>query len=305
MSTPCHRLVDSIWRSRRVWVLGLLATAVAGQAQPEPELAPRAPVVAVLGASVSGGFVDFVTPERGAEPNGTISVAAACRSIWPRDRVAIRDYSDVSTFLSPSKKAGRAVEKAKRARPDLVIGIDFMFWFGYGSPGWGEEGGAARLTKQQRGFDLLDQFDCPMIIGDYPEIRDADRRMLPGYLVPDPETLKELNDRLHAWAKERPRVHVVGLAEWVRRVKAEEEVIEIDGVRHALPSSTLMQTDRLHATRLGVVLLLFRTLPVVRDALPAEHALLGDWPTLGELLERTGADVELPEPDKQSAGSGR
>lgn len=257
--------------------------------------------MAVIGASVSGGFVDFLTPAPGAEPNSTISVAVACRSVWPRERVDVRNYSDVATFFSPAKKAGRAVEKARRAQPDLVVGVDFMFWFGYGRPGLVEEGGRLRrgggperLLKQQRAFELLEQLECPIIIGDYPEITDADPRIFPRSVIPDADTLQELNRRLRAWAAERPRVHVVDLAEWVRRVKAGEEIVEVGEASHRLPASAVLQTDGLHASRLGVAILVHRILPVVRQALPAGHPLTVDWPTLGEHLERTGADVELP-----------
>ena len=82
-----------------------LSVLVARPGAQEGKAEPSKPAtVAVLGASVSAGFVDFVTAGPGVERNRTISVAAACRAIWPRERAKVRDYSDTSMFLGPAKE---------------------------------------------------------------------------------------------------------------------------------------------------------------------------------------------------------
>lgn len=301
-SVETHRPVEPKRRHLALCLaaLGSLLPPAFGQT-PQPE-SPKPAVVVVLGASVSAGFVDFITSGPAVERNRTISLATACRAVWSRDRARVRDYSDTSLFLAPEEKGENAVKRALRARPDLVIAADFMFWFGYGrvppTPG-GE--GDARLELQQKAFSLLDRFECPIVVGDYPDMRGAHPKMLSPGQIPAPEVLKALNERLYQWAEQRPRVHVFALSSWVANVKAEEESLVYDGERVPLSSEVLLQTDRLHATRLGMVLLQHRILPSVTAAVVEPSALLGGWPDLPELLDRLGADVDLPEPSAGAA----
>ena len=148
---------------------------------------------------------------------------------------------------------------------------------------------------------MLDRFDCPIVLGDYPDMRGAHPKMLSASQIPEPDVLKKLNERLQQWAEKRPRVHVFALSRWIRSVKAEEESLVYDGERRFLPSKVLLQTDRLHATRLGMALLAYRILPSVREAVAEPSTLLVGWPDMPELLDRLGADVDLPEPGAEGA----
>ena len=42
-------------------------------------------------------------------------------------------------------------------------------------------------------------------MGDYPEMRDIDPRMLGPHAIPNAPTLRLLNERLREWAKARPQ----------------------------------------------------------------------------------------------------
>ena len=247
--------------------------------------------MAILGASVSAGF-----GADGRRPGQrTIRLARACRELWPRDRVRVVDCADGLTFANPRGSADRRVAQALRAVPDLVVGVDFLFWFGYGRAAGGtpEKRAESRLRLQAVGLEFLDEFECPMVIGDYPDMDGADPRYLQPWMVPEPEVLERLNERLRVWAAERPRVHVLPLAEWVARVKRSEERIEFRGRQISLGPELLLQGDRLHATRLGVALLAHRVGTITSGALGAEHPLARDLPGLEGLVTALEAEHAL------------
>lgn len=265
----------------------LLGSAPAQDAAPEK----AKPTVVILGASVSAGF--GVDQRRG---DRTIRLARACRELWPDTRARVVDCAEGMTFANPRSSANRSVSRALREKPDLVIGVDFLFWFGYGKApaGTPEKRAAQRLRMLEQGLEFLEEFDCPMIVGDYPDMDGADPRYLQPWMVPEPEVLVQLNERLAAWAAERPRVQVMPLAQWVTDVKAGQERIVFGKREISLGPEVLLQDDRLHATRLGVCLLAHRLVPLVRKAFAPEHPLLHDVPELGELIEQLGADRALP-----------
>ena len=104
-SVETHGAVERKRQRLAGWAVALwLLSPVAFGQSPVAE-APKPPTVVILGASVSAGFVDFITSGPAVERNRTISLATACRGIWPRDRVRVRDYSDTSLFLAPAEKA--------------------------------------------------------------------------------------------------------------------------------------------------------------------------------------------------------
>ncbi len=282
-----------------VAVLAVLGAPASAQ---EPVARPAA--VAVIGASVSAGFVDRITGTD-AERNQTLRLAAVLGAVWPRERADIRSFADAMFFLDPDAKGVAQVERALRAAPDLVVGIDFLFWFGYGDVGASDDPTAARLARLGKGLALLERLPCPLVVGDLPDMRDANPRMLPPRLVPSVEELAAVNEAIHAWAGARPGVAVFPLAEWVQAVRQHGDTVESGGRRISLPPEALLQTDRLHATRLGVGLLVHRLVPRCLALLPPEHPLRDHLPDFGELIEQIGADVELPEPAAAApAGAG-
>lgn len=316
IGSPVDRIAKCPWRR---WVgyllLAVLAACSAEMRPPQVETprpvaveppkpavaapkasATRTPRVVVVGASVSAGYVELRLASR--ERDQTLSLVAACRSLWSRDAVDLRSYADAAVFMAPRVKAAEQVRRALRAEPDLVLAVDFMFWFGYGSRGLRPSAEVSlaelRLARQAEAFELLEQIECPVVVGDYPDMKGADPRILSTAQIPAPEVLAQLNQRLRAWASERPNIQVFPLSAWVSKVKAERANIEWQGRGLPLSSELLLQSDRLHATRLGMALLVYRLLPTVRDALPPEHALLAELPGIDGILDRLGADVELP-----------
>ncbi len=275
----------------RTRIRAALAVAAIGQvlsAQPTPEI----PRVEILGASVSAGYKDLRLGKDG-EPNDTVPLLRALRHIWPNETATVVTRAHMGMFSDPQGLGERQVRRALRGEPDLVVAVDFLFWFGYGSVGGGDRGRQSRLQLQAKGLELLDGLKCPIILGDYPDMSGADARILHPRMIPDNETLDELNSRLRSWAEERPRVHVFPLARWVKQLVEEGYPIPREKGLVQTPPLYLLQNDRLHATRLGMAVLGFQVQDFARRALPEGHPLGGEPVSIDNLIEAIGAQGDL------------
>jgi hypothetical protein len=79
------------------------------------------------------------------------------------------------------------IEGVLKANPDIVVGIDFPFWFAYGFVG-GEEL-KAREAKLDEGLNLLEKLTMPVLLGDLPDMTGAQKRMLSPTQIPSPDVL--------------------------------------------------------------------------------------------------------------------
>lgn len=256
-----------------------------------PSAAPK-PRILVLGASVSAGFID-PSPRPDGERNSTVKLARALLDLWDREAVEIRDQSDAFLFLDPAASGKRQVDRTMAAEPALIVALDFPFWFGYGRGADTE----ARLRHQDELFALLETLladrPVPIVLGDYPDMRGADPRMLPVRLVPSPEELAELNRRFRAWAAERPQVIVFPLADFVRSARGDGITVQFEGAEHVLGSELLMQGDRLHASRTGLAIVVRNLAAALRTGLGDEHPLAPRKRSFEQLAEDVGATFEI------------
>lgn len=261
--------------------------------------------MSLLGASVSAGFTD-PKPNADGEPNSTVKLAYALRPVWEDAPVRVRDRSDLSTFLDPVAKQTRRVDAALGDEPTAVVAIDFLFWFGYG---WvrGDER-KARLALQQEGLALLERFDVPVLVGDYPDMAGADPRMLSPAQIPDPETLVELNRRLTEWAAKRGNVQVFPLAQFVTDAKGGSVTVPFEDAQVVLGPRQLLQGDKLHATRLGMALLADRVSEQLAAMLPKDHPARPPDLPLVDFAEQARALLtleEAAEAQRKPTGAGR
>ncbi|MCA8954660.1 MAG: hypothetical protein KDC87_01220 [Planctomycetes bacterium] len=283
-------------------VVAVLATAFAcsGQAQSPATPAARGPErtkVVVVGASVSAGFEDPTSRGSDGAPNRSYRLDVALKKIWSRDVARVYSGANFLMFTDPTGYGRRQIDSAKKVRADLVLGIDFPFWFGYGPHGREAAGvlEGRRLAAQAKCLAMLEELDCPLLIGDYPDMRGASHKMLPARMVPNKVTLAQLNHRLLAWAAKRPKVRVLSLADFV--AKATTQPMRLDyapGRTVTFPKYFLLQSDRLHATRLGVLVLVRQIRDVLPQLLPKAHPLLAVDPTLCDLVQATGLADQLP-----------
>jgi hypothetical protein len=247
---------------------GTLPDARSPTATEFPDARPRLlERVAVIGASASRGF--------GLD----IGLADALTVLCGNALVDVRDCSSSRMFIAPLPQATQQVECAREAGPTLVVALDFLFWFGYGFV----ESEEQRLEHLEQGLQLLERFDCPVVVGRFPDMSAAVGRMLLSGQMPDDVTLERLNARLADWASERSGVLVVPLdrmlAELHAGQTADTAVTEL---------GPLLQADELHPTQAGELLLARAVLAALADA---GHALvpLVDLGTARAALEARAA----------------
>ena len=228
--------------------------APAGQtpapAVPAPSDATAAPKavdrISVLGASLSEGF--GLEPEIGAPVWLGTLVDVAVR---PEHRAAQR-RSNLLFFIDPRGAATQAVRDAVADEPTLVVALDYLFWFAYGIVETPEK----RAENFEFGLKLLETFQCPVLVGDLPDMStalDGEPQMLQPKQVPPREVLDALNARLREWAKTRANVVVFGLNELNKRLRENREYLVRGNIYFPSELPDLFQSDKLHPTVGGTI----------------------------------------------------
>jgi hypothetical protein len=309
------------------WLCALALPAPA-QANGYPPAAgaatPARPAIVALGASLTHGL-DLAAELERRKMGGLIAAAPAHRkssiglgALLARVAPApVVDGSDLYFFAGPAAHAARQVEVAANAQPELVVAVDFLFWFGYwpnerdldrqapasdllqayGSADREIEKALRSLEKQALGLDLLRDLlartKATVVVGDYPDMYGANPLMLNPKRIPLRRTLDELNRRLREFAKDQPRLVLYPLADYVTRAK-EGKLTLPDGSGRTLTVESAIQIDQLHPTRLGTALVMHELYGLLAERLGADvERLLGPRPTFAELAERAGAKDEL------------
>lgn len=283
------------------------------RAQDDAAATPATPApveVWVIGASLSNGFVD-PKPRPDGERNSTVSLARALRDVWSDGRVRLVDKSDPLTFFDPvDRQKTKLGDAGDAAKPALVLGIDYPFWFGYGRVDGDEL--TSRLALQREGLALLDGIDAPIVLGDYPDMTGADPRMLSAAQIPSPEARKRLNEELAKWAAARDNVTVFPLANHVAAIKAGGWTERYGHRDVPMAVDDLLQGDRLHPTRLGMAIVAARLTDHLREVLGEDHALRPEPRGFEAFVVDCGADVAMDwlledleaEEDAGKSGSG-
>lgn len=211
-------------------------------ASPE-RVAPTSSVLArvdVIGASASAGF---------GLPG--IGLAEALDEAIVVVHEPVRGLAEPMFFLAPGPSAARQVRAARERPASLVVAVDFLFWFGYGLVLEEED----RLELLERGLALLDGFDCPIVVGTVPEMREAIGKMLLAAQVPEPATLARIDERIRAWADARDDVVVLPLPELVARLREGRPFVIGGRPWPTDPEVDLLLPDELHPTVDGLAAL--------------------------------------------------
>jgi hypothetical protein len=202
----------------------------------------------ILGSSASAGFniqLDTGAPTRLADYFEA--------GLFTGSKLAF-DGSTEMTFLDPEGIAGKAVTRALAEDPTLVIGADFLFWFFYGAGGPGNTL-AFRRERLEAGIALLDQFDCPVLVGDLPNMAGAAGGMIPIASMPPADSFDDANSRIRAWAASKANVIVVPLAEFNEIVGKGEPLRVGDFTWDPAVMGGLLQADQLHPNLAGCAVL--------------------------------------------------
>ena len=252
---------------------------------PRPGVLER---VVVLGASLSEGY------------ELPCNLAAAFEASLARAHGPVRSHTGLYFFHDALHEGSRQLEQALEAEPTLVVAVDFLFWFGYGSTNARGEPLASedeRLVLLEKGLDILDELECPLVVADFPDMSKTIGKMLAEAQVPAPETLVKLSQRVRAWARERGRTLVLPLAEIVQQHCA-GRAVRIG--RHEFPAGTeLLQEDELHPTLLGLTALAQLVADeLVQEKLAAEEDFTFD-------LDAVLATLRTEQRTKPTIGRGR
>lgn len=210
----------------------------------------------VLGASVSDGFGCRLreTREDGVY-EATFRMATMLQLVCGDRPLQIEDRADGRMFLGVKKVGADAAAAVRKAEPQAVVALDYLFWYCYGLHGTksdAEQAETARLAKFELGLAELAKFEVPVVVGDIPDMSRAVGKMLVASQMPPLESIAAANARLAAWAKERPNVRIVPLSRIIRQLH-DEKVVEVAGKRFAATNEQpLLQRDELHATPAGL-----------------------------------------------------
>lgn len=197
--------------------------------------------IGIMGASVSAGF--------GLDVNLAAVIDEAVKTSHE-----IIDTASNSFFMEPRVVGRKAIEQLKARKATVAIGLDYFFWFSYGALGIEE-----RFSLLRTGCALADQLECPIVVGDIPDMSASVGSMLRAEQVPSREELRALNKHLYAWAAERPHVHVIPLSAWIDTLNNEKPIV-VEGWKRTFKKGELMQDDKLHANEKGLALLAIKCL---------------------------------------------
>lgn len=265
------------------------APAVAQEAAP----AANPPRVHVIGASVSGGFCDG--PLTGATEIGESVTLQHVLKAWCGDHARATTHNTVDMtkmFLDPLAIGEAQIALAKKRQPEVVVAIDFLFWFGYGPMPRGDED-RMRKDRVRTGLRLLASLERPVLVGDFPDMRGALPRVMRPSWVPSPKTLADLNAQLAAFTAEQPNLHVVPLAELVATLREKGVVLPLAGGPLRTPPGALLQGDKLHANRLGMAFLGLQLQAPLRARFGMEHPLHAQQWTIEQFIAACGAEADV------------
>lgn len=243
--------------------------------------------VVVIGASISAGF-----NTSGVAGLPAANLADVLRKMLPTESTVV-SYADTLLFQDPETRGARQIARAKRAKPTMIVAVDYPFWWSYGM--WLDEND--RLKAMERGLALLDAArdaavkvdgkPVPVLIALLPDTRDlpAGPTVPNVFQVPAKETLTKCNERLRAWAAEREGVIIVPLMEDFERIRGKGTVrvgkAEIDLEK----TPAMMQADGLHTTLEGLAFVASRCVESLVKSGVVEEGQIGYEDPIG-VVER-------------------
>jgi hypothetical protein len=211
---------------------------------------------AVVGASASGGFGLVGEADREVKLADLLAAAA------PGTFTALHDASSLMFFMAPERRLDEALAQIEPLAPEVVVGVDALFWFAYGPREDAER--VAFLQGGMAKFDaFLDRTEAVLLIGDFPDVRDASRLYMPDDYEPSDATLAALKAEVAAWAERRDDVELVSLSTFVEALRAGTPVHMFGATFDTSDRARWMQNDGLHPTLEGTAALALMVLDVL------------------------------------------
>ena len=230
-------------------LLSALPSAAQDNDAPEVAEEKRPPVlerVVVAGASVSDGF------GLSRELKTGIKLAHVFKAACSAEEAEFIPLGDARFFLNPRSAGAQIIKSARDDGATCFIGVDFLFWYAYGVKS--EE---ARVSHIDAALKELERLDCPVFLGDLPDMSIAlegnyfGRPMISPEMIPSLETLAKINERLNTWAAEREDAHVVPLASLLKKIQSGDDIQLREVLYQPENLKELLQSDLLHLTAEG------------------------------------------------------
>ena len=180
--------------------------------EPAPRESKPIQRIAIIGASASAGFGGGVEQAEVEAEQYSKTMLNMKDVLAAADGPAQLVYLDLSSqlfFSRPRAFARSAVDRILQWEPDLVFGVDFLFWFTFGVIP--EE---KRLDFLEVGLGMLDEIAAtgiPVVIGEVPDLEGTKSFLISTRQIPKRTTVIKANQRINEWADERPNVGVVPL----------------------------------------------------------------------------------------------
>lgn len=213
----------------------------------------------MIGASVSAGFTASEPLGGPSTPQFRLSRYVDAALLVPHEPV--QNLANTFFFITPELMGRQQIDQALKAKPTLLLGVDFLFWFCYGEGASDEE----RLQRFDQGLKMLEAVRCPIILGDIPDASAAANGMLRPEQIPSTNAMAAANQRLSKWAATRPNVAILRLSQFMRTVQANQALTIHD---HTLPEGktrVLLQGDKLHPSPPGCAVVALAVLDVLQS----------------------------------------
>jgi hypothetical protein len=226
--------------------LALLLVGLAGDAPAVPAAPPKPEVALfarafVIGSDMTEGF--GLEKEIGAKTSLADIVEATL--LFEHRPVEKRTFPSVSV-------AAQQVKAAVDSNATIVIALDYLTPYVYADLGSEEQ----RRANVESALATLATVHVPMIVGDVPYLLSAStiqNALVTARMLPKPEALAAINERIAAWAQSQKDVVVAPVAAMYAHIESGEGF----GVRaSAWPASWLTELllkDRVHTRMHGTI----------------------------------------------------
>ena len=205
--------------------------------------------IVLLGASVTAGF-DASQPFGGPKTL-QLRFANFVEAAVAGTHEPVATQANALLFMHTPEMMDKQITATLAAKPSLVIGIDALLWFCYGSGMTSEQ----RLARFETGLRQLERIDVPLVVGDLPDASKAVGGTLDKDQMPALAVIAQCNERLKTWAAGRKEVTLFSLARIMAAAQANEE-ISISGLTWEKGKSRdLLQEDWVHPTKQGLTAL--------------------------------------------------
>lgn len=250
--------------------LALLLVCFAGDPVPAPNTLPKPEVAVfarafVVGSDMTDGF--GLEKEIGAKTSLADIVDATL--LFEHRPAEKRTFPTVSV-------AAQQVKAAVDAGATIVIALDYLTPFVYADLGSDDQ----RRANVEAALATLETVRVPIMLGNVPNLKSAttiQNPLITERMLPKPETLAAINERIAAWAGTRQDVVIAPVAEMIARIDADEGFSVRASSWPASWLSELLLKDRVHTRMHGTIAAWLLGLDALCNARKEFDAKSFDW----------------------------